>query len=380
MRQYKFDTKIIAAWGCLGKTTFAKKYPSIALDLESVQYNYKYDFRELTDEIAKFNPCLGQFIHELYPYNYVGAILSNLGRYRYIFITLAREILRELDNLGLPYTIVYPSVTRKEKILKDAEKRGNTKVFLNVINEILSSNEEYASLTQHFNYQNFDIIRDDEYIEDYLKRKHNFMCSDVFFIHGAPGAGKDTLSQKYIQEHPLCGHISMGDIYRQIGTNTFVSQFRDVLFEDVKNNRLSKAETTGGVLFEAVAHKLFDTYLISGFPHHVSEIDFFKTHSVEYNINTSNIVFLRVSRNQAIQRMINRGLRVLENLKMYQNETVSDYYARRYQEYVAQQPTLLNTLQKLTDIKYINADNEFSIVYDDFCKVVDLSNKLQKLR
>ena len=80
MRQYKFDTKIIAAWGCLGKTTFAKKYPSIALDLESVQYNYKYDFRELTDEIAKFNPCLGQFIHELYPYNYVGAILSNLGR------------------------------------------------------------------------------------------------------------------------------------------------------------------------------------------------------------------------------------------------------------------------------------------------------------
>jgi hypothetical protein len=163
-------TIIISAWGCLGKTTFAANHKEICLDIESIHYSRIYQNPITNDEISKGDDNFIQ--NENYPSNYIKAIVDNLGKYKFIFITLARELFRELDELGLEYTIVYPNKTRKSKILNDAKKRGNNENFIQILNRILSSEEEHDFLKNNFNYKKFICLPDDEYITDFIYRNY----------------------------------------------------------------------------------------------------------------------------------------------------------------------------------------------------------------
>ena len=107
-----------------------------------------------------------------YPQNYINDIVDNLGKYKFIFITLARELFAELDKLGIEYTILYPLPTRKQKILDDARKRGNNEHFVGILDKILSSNEEHDFLKNNCNYKEFIYLPDDEYVTDYINRMY----------------------------------------------------------------------------------------------------------------------------------------------------------------------------------------------------------------
>lgn len=203
---------------------------------------------------------------------------------------------------------------------------------------------------------------------------------EVVFIAGCPGAGKDTMAEKYILEHPGYAHISMGDIYRHIATNEFKSKFRDTLFDDVAHKRLSSAETTTGVLFEAIVQNNSPNYIVSGFPHHMSEIKEFKKMSKLYDISYSDVIFFDVSQSNAIQRMVSRGIRPMEMLKMHENETVSEYYARRYIDYVQQLPHLLEVLASAYDVKRINANATIEQVYTQFCATIGSRKQSQRVK
>jgi len=192
----------------------------------------------------------------------------------------------------------------------------------------------------------------------------------TIFIAGCPGAGKDTMAEKYILEHNDFVHVSMGDIYRLIAADEFKSKFRDTLFEDTRQKRLSSAETTTGVLFEAIVQNDSPNYIISGFPHHMSEIREFKKLSNQYNLSFSDVIFFDVSRENAINRMITRGIRPMETLKINEKETLPEYYARRYNDYMLYLPHLLEILSNAYNVKHINANATIEQVYAQFCNSI----------
>ena len=165
-------TIIISAWGCLGKTTFANAHPDICLDIESIHYSRIYPTKVVNDEFSKGDH---NFVpNPAYPQNYIDDVVTNLGKYKFIFITLARELFAELDKLGLEYTILYPLKTRKQQILSDARKRGNNESFIRILDKILSSSEEHDYLKNKCKYKEFVYLPDNEYVTDYIHRKYYY--------------------------------------------------------------------------------------------------------------------------------------------------------------------------------------------------------------
>lgn len=167
----KDETILIASFACLGKTTFAKSYPELGLDIESIHYARKYNNKHPDDEIAKGDNDWTP--NAEYPINYVRAVVDNLGKYKFIFLTGGKEILYELDKLNIKYSILYPGKNRKKQILVDAKKRGNDENFVMFLEELLSS-EDHKNSFKDLNYERYEIIDDGKYIEEYLKENYYY--------------------------------------------------------------------------------------------------------------------------------------------------------------------------------------------------------------
>ena len=167
------DSVILASFACLGKTYFAKKYPSIAIDIDSLPYRMIEYSPSDNLERQKGSPNLVT-TNSAFPANYIDEVLRCIGKYRFIFVTLSPAILQELEGLGLSYSILYPKFSRKERIMKDAEKRGNNYTFVKMLEGILSTPEERNSIVKNRKYDDFIVLEDDEYIEDYIKRKYTY--------------------------------------------------------------------------------------------------------------------------------------------------------------------------------------------------------------
>lgn len=167
------QTVLIAAFGCLGKTTFANKYPHVALDIESIHYNYLYKKVHANDEVAKADDE-GRRVNENYPENYIAEVKRNYGRYKFIFITLGKEIMQGLEEANMKYIILYPRFSRKEKILKDARNRGNTEKFVGILDTILSNTNEINTIRRDLNYDKLEFLENDQYVEDYINERYEY--------------------------------------------------------------------------------------------------------------------------------------------------------------------------------------------------------------
>ncbi|MDR0957014.1 MAG: hypothetical protein LBM09_00315, partial [Candidatus Nomurabacteria bacterium] len=99
-KSHSIQTKIIAAFACLGKTYFADNNSDIALDLESLSFRYRID-DGYDSEIMKCDEKL--LSNPDFPENYVDKIIDNYGKYEYIFIALSIPTLKVLDSLRIPY-------------------------------------------------------------------------------------------------------------------------------------------------------------------------------------------------------------------------------------------------------------------------------------
>lgn len=163
------ESLLIASFACLGKSTFAKNNPDIALDIESIHYARVYEDKHPNDEMAKGDSNWSP--HHNYPANYVQKVMDNVGKYKVIFLTGGKDILSELDKLGIKYSILYPGQNRKDKILYDAKKRGNSNEFVQLLDDLLSTDDHRRSF-ESLNYEKFEIIDDDRYMDEYLKENY----------------------------------------------------------------------------------------------------------------------------------------------------------------------------------------------------------------
>lgn len=163
------ESLIMASFACLGKTTFTDKNPDIALDIESIHYARNYNNKNPNDEIAKGDD--NWRLNSEYPSNYIKKVVDSIGKYRVIFLTTAEDALNELDKINIKYTILYPGPKRKRQILIDAQKRGNDKAFVTLLDTLLSSSAHRKSF-EKLEFEKFVTINDDSYIEQYISENY----------------------------------------------------------------------------------------------------------------------------------------------------------------------------------------------------------------
>lgn len=77
----------------------------------------------------------------------------------------------ELDEKNVSYSILYPGAKRKDKVLADARSRGNDEDFVALLNTLMSSPDHRLGFNS-LNYERFEIVNDDRYMDDYIRENY----------------------------------------------------------------------------------------------------------------------------------------------------------------------------------------------------------------
>lgn len=70
-----------------------------------------------------------------FPDNYMSFIKGNIGRVRCIMVSSHDVVRKALQENGIPYTLVYPSIELQNEYIARYLKRGNTKAFVKLVDE-----------------------------------------------------------------------------------------------------------------------------------------------------------------------------------------------------------------------------------------------------
>ena len=116
-------TKIISAFPGLGKTYYHAKHPSVTLDSDSSNFSWikDKDGNNTKERNHKF------------PGNYLDHIVSNIGKYEYIFVSSHKEVRDVLLDNCIFFYILYPHISRKEEFLKRYSERGSPDGFVELV-------------------------------------------------------------------------------------------------------------------------------------------------------------------------------------------------------------------------------------------------------
>lgn len=128
------NTKIILAFPCMGKTYFAKKYPEIAIDLESSDYFFdRTGYEHLSSE--EFKGISNRKPKPTGLQDYLMAIDNAMksGKYKYIFTSQSPDVVKGIIDLGYEVHFVKPVPTddSEKEFINRAENRGNNKEWIN---------------------------------------------------------------------------------------------------------------------------------------------------------------------------------------------------------------------------------------------------------
>jgi hypothetical protein len=125
---------IVATFAGVGKTTFARLYPSVVTDF--VCMPFKYYLPEQEGEVDE--ACKASLDNEMrpdWPYNYVSAIKEMMefgAAGEILLIPSDARVLRLLREENIHYTLCYPAREAKEAYRQRYIERGNTEEFLSV--------------------------------------------------------------------------------------------------------------------------------------------------------------------------------------------------------------------------------------------------------
>jgi hypothetical protein len=132
---------VVAAFPGMGKSTAAKLYPELFIDMESSEYHWVTDVS-------------GKYKNPEWPHNYIDAIFEEAyrckpGEPKYILISTHKEVLREISRLGYNFDVMIPSTPEYVKSLY--EKRGSSPEFIKsvidnfdkYINDVKDSDAEH---------------------------------------------------------------------------------------------------------------------------------------------------------------------------------------------------------------------------------------------
>jgi hypothetical protein len=153
---------IVAAFSGVGKTSFAKLHPDIAVDFVCMPYKYYLDPEARYDESSKADPYLE--MRPEWPFNYVGEILKCPSN-KIILIPSDRRVLHLLEKADTPYYLCYPAKKAKKRYRKRFIKRGNSHEFLRIF---IGEWESFMEGLREDTYGRHIVLKPKQYLSDVL--------------------------------------------------------------------------------------------------------------------------------------------------------------------------------------------------------------------
>jgi hypothetical protein len=113
MTQMK-NTKVVSGFPAVGKSVLTKESDLIVLDSDSSMFSWIREGER----------------HPDFPENYIAHIKENIGKADYILVSSHDIVRKALEENGIDYTLVYPSIELKEEYLERYRSRGNDDKFI----------------------------------------------------------------------------------------------------------------------------------------------------------------------------------------------------------------------------------------------------------
>lgn len=145
---------IISAFPGTGKSTIAKEYPTIFMDIDSSVHHKLEDGTK--------NPS---FIDDYY-----NDIVKNM-KDKHILVSSHHELLAKLKENNIDFIVVVPDIELRDHYLVKYHRRGNSDEFV----QTLHDNWDHWIKNITSRYDNVLILKKHEYIIDYISFGENNM-------------------------------------------------------------------------------------------------------------------------------------------------------------------------------------------------------------
>lgn len=117
---------IISGFPGVGKTTFAKKYPDLAIDLESSEFHYDLaNFRKKGLNAEQMKGLQGRIEKKNWEEKYAKVAVDLNEKYKFVFVANNRQVIYEILKLDVSPLIVIPSHEDYEIYKRRYKNRGN---------------------------------------------------------------------------------------------------------------------------------------------------------------------------------------------------------------------------------------------------------------
>jgi adenylate kinase family enzyme len=191
----------------------------------------------------------------------------------------------------------------------------------------------------------------------------------ILIVHGAPGAGKGTASERFAHENSLARHISAGDTIRSIFNGEVESPRLEDMQRFAKANILFPGTLSANIMFDAmVSDQSASLYLIDGFPQRPDELEALLSIAEDENTRILGAICLEVDAIVSIERMARRGPRDGESLP---NEAdILHYYRQRYERFMGYYSSIKALITECMPVYEINANKDKSTVYGEFADTI----------
>lgn len=162
-------SKLILAFPCMGKTHFAKKFPHLAIDMESSDYMFLHEGHEGVDKEA-FKGRTDRVPNPNGVEDYVNAIIEEMDRceFPYIFISQHPRVVKKLIALGYHLTFIKPyNIPESYRIYEDrARKRGNNDEWINNTLKFIGWSIEQNYSVKELTHINVLLVHPQWYLEE----------------------------------------------------------------------------------------------------------------------------------------------------------------------------------------------------------------------
>lgn len=190
--------------------------------------------------------------------------------------------------------------------------------------------------------------------------------SEVIVVHGYAGSGKTTQCERIATEgfnESTVQHISIGKRLRAIRLGAAASRFYEDIISRPRDSDLPD-DIANGIVFESLEEtEEADLVLIDGYPRRARTVGLFHDSLQEGGHELLGTVFLRISEQTSIDRVLERGEREGEELK---GESLQEDAERRYPRDAQTVHRAINALGAIAPVERIDANGEEDEVYVRF--------------
>lgn len=193
--------------------------------------------------------------------------------------------------------------------------------------------------------------------------------SEIVVVQGYAGSGKSTHSEHFSRNTyngENIAHVSAGTRLRAIRTGEEESRYAEIVNDPDAPSPLPD-EIVNEVIFEKANPVPDGLTLIDGYPRHESGVDVFESALRQRQHRFLGTVYLEVTMNTSVSRILSRGKRDGERIK---GKDLTDYARKRYKADETQTLHSVHRLGNIAPIERVDANASMEEVYERFYRAM----------